>query len=426
MLDSLLQNEDINIKDNRGRSLLHWAVGCDQLDVVDFLLSKNIDFTTEDNQKKTPMHVALERNSEMLFTQLQALQPTSSWVESYGTSLLQIAILNQSEFFVNQLIELGLDVNRVNERGSTPLEIAKRIDADTIYTLLLSAGADPSSIRTITLSGPYMGQQPPGKTPKMFAPNFISTEEEEFGSVFNSAGTEFFFAVNVNGKSEIRFSSLAANQWTTPVTLLSHERYGYNDPFLSPEEDRLYFISDRALDGFGESKDIDIWFMNRTATGWSEPINAGQNINTPGNEYYISFTQEGNLYFSSNGLAPEAEDRTDYDIYSAAYIDSEFDKPVNLGEAINTVSYEADVFVSPDESYVVFCSTRDQGVGQGDLYVSFKEADGNWTPAINLGKEVNTANYEYCPYVSPDGKYLFFTSNQDIYWVSTEVLFDLK
>lgn len=132
------------------------------------------------------------------------------------------------------------------------------------------------------------------------------------------------------------------------------------------------------------------------------------------------------MYFSSNGHAAGEDGSTGYDIYHSKFIGGEFQKPVALSEAVNTEHYEADVFVSPDESYLIFCSTREKGFGEGDLYISFKKADGTWTPSVNMGKDINTDRYEYCPFVTQDGKYLFYTSNQDIYWVSTGIIDEVK
>ncbi|MCP3998751.1 MAG: hypothetical protein GY722_27320, partial [bacterium] len=86
--------------------------------------------------------------------------------------------------------------------------------------------------------------------------------------------------------------------------------------------------------------------------------------------------------------------------------------PANLGPAVNTERGETDSCISPDGDYVVFTSKRDEGLGDGDLYVSFKLPDDTWTKARNLGAPVNTEHREFCPSVSPDGKYLFFTSRR--------------
>ena len=79
-------------------------------------------------------------------------------------------------------------------------------------------------------------------------------------------------------------------------------------------------------------------------------------------------------------------------------------------------------FIAPDESYMIYCSIRKDGLGKGDLYISFKDNKGDWSEAVNMGNSINTENHELCPFVSADGKYLFYTSNGDIYWVSTKIL----
>lgn len=266
----------------------------------------------------------------------------------------------------------------------------------------------------------YLGQQPPTLTPEVFAPGLISRKDRyEFGSVFNEDGTEFYYGVNVNHKSEIWYTKLANDKWSEPKALLENEKYGNNDPFLSPDEQRLYFISKRSEDGLSEKEDHDIWYVERTADGWSQPISAGPFINSGKNEYYISFTRSGTMYFSSN---VRGESRNDFDIYYSPYVDESFQEPVPLGRTVNTASYEADVFVDPDESYIIFCASRKEGIGQGDLYISFKNPDGSWTTSQNMGALINTEGHELCPFVNSDGKYLFYTSNEDIYWVDAKII----
>jgi len=267
----------------------------------------------------------------------------------------------------------------------------------------------------------YLNQTPPSTTPEVFAPGLISQNNEyEFGSVFNADFTEFFYGVEGQNASEIRYSQRTPGGWTDPVVMLQHPRHGHNDPFLSPDEQRLYFISQRAKDGDGPPEDYDIWYVERQGKGWSEPINAGPNINTGGNEYYISFTAEGTMYFGSN------REDSNFDIYASAMKDGEFQTAVRLPGAVNTKYYEADVFVDPQERYLIFCAQRPHGLGEGDLYISFKNTDGSWTESKNMGAPINSTGHELCPFVSADGKYLFYTSRQDIYWVDTKVIWDMQ
>ncbi|WP_298313252.1 hypothetical protein [uncultured Aquimarina sp.] len=265
----------------------------------------------------------------------------------------------------------------------------------------------------------YLKQKPPGLQPEIFAPNIISKPSEyEFGSVFSKDGKEFFFGVDINGKPEIRYTRLEKDSWIVPKTIISHPLYSGNDPFLSPDETELYFISNRTLTGKGNKKDIDIWYVKKEENGWSDPINAGSAINSDANEYYISFTDSGTMYFSSN----HNSENDNFDIYASKKINGEFQEPKKLSDAVNTKSYEADVFVAPDESYIVFCATRKEGLGRGDLYISFKNEDGSWTISRNMGASINTKGHELCPFVTKDGKYFFYTSNQDIYWVDASII----
>lgn len=272
----------------------------------------------------------------------------------------------------------------------------------------------------------YLGQPKPKSTPALFAPGLVSTNSvTEFGSVFSKDGNTFYYAVEPNGKAEIRCMRFVNNVWSKPEVILIHDRYGYNDPFLSPDEKRLYFISTRAMDGKGDPKDYDIWYIEKKGTGWSEPINAGNEINSPKNEYYVSFTQTGTMYFSSNRNTEEHSN--DYNIYSSKNVNGEFQTPVKLGNTINTDAYEADVFVAPDESYLIFSAERpSDSFGRGDLYISFRHTDGSWTKAKNVGKEINGQRSEYCPFVTTDGKYFFYTKENDIWWVDTRFIDRLR
>ena len=78
-------------------------------------------------------------------------------------------------------------------------------------------------------------------------------------------------------------------------------------------------------------------------------------------------------------------------------------------------------------------SGRPGELGNGDLYISFRDRYGEWTEAIHMGDRINSEHFEYCPSVSPDGKFLFFTrrdSSQDrkgdIYWMDAGIIEELR
>ncbi len=272
----------------------------------------------------------------------------------------------------------------------------------------------------------YLGLSRPGMTPEKFAPDLVSMpDQSEFGSIFSVDGKEFYYAVDIAGKAEIRFMRLDKGQWTKPMTLISDEVFSYNDPMLSPDESKLYFISDQPFDYSEKKNDYDIWYIERTGDSWSAPVNAGVEINSDKHEYYVAFSENGTMYFSSNRKISD-ESRGNFNIFSSILALGVYQRPIPLGDSINTKDYEADVFVASDESYLIFCGDRADGYGRGDLYISFKKPDGSWTKAKNMGDTINTTGHELCPFVTRDGKYFFYTSNQDIYWVDARIINDLK
>jgi len=98
---------------------------------------------------------------------------------------------------------------------------------------------------------------------------------------------------------------------------------------------------------------------------------------------------------------------------------------------VNSKDGEYNSFVAPDDSYLIFTSIRaEDNYGEGDLYICFHKQDGTWTRAINMGPEINSFARDYCPSVSPDGKYFFFSSRkygtEDIFWVDAAIIHHLK
>ncbi len=259
------------------------------------------------------------------------------------------------------------------------------------------------------LQGPYLGQDPPGVEPMMFAPGVVSTNTREWSTAFTPDGLELFFGVYTEGSAYILHMQHVKGRWTEPEVASFSGKHTDLDLTMSPSGNRLYFTSDRPADATApELENQDIWYVDRTPGGWGDPVRFPEPINSDSRELYPSESKDGFLYFFS--FRPGGFGRSD--VYSAAIQNGEFGEPVNLGPAVNTESSEGDPCISPEGDYIVFSSRRDEGFGSGDLYVSFKRADASWTKAQNLGAAVNTEHLEFCPSVSRDGKYLFFTSNR--------------
>ena len=185
----------------------------------------------------------------------------------------------------------------------------------------------------------------------------------------------------------------------------------YNDlePFLSPDNLKLYFVSNRPLSADSiNTKDMDIWYVERESktAAWSEPKNIGAPINTEADEFYPAVASNNNLYFTKIKKEFESAD----DIFMSQWENNKYSEPMLLGKGINTKGEEFNAFIAPDESYIIFGGwRRPDGIGAGDLYLS-KNVNGEWTEAENLGEKVNSKQTDFCPFVN--NNILYFTSRR--------------
>ena len=99
-----------------------------------------------------------------------------------------------------------------------------------------------------------------------------------------------------------------------------------------------------------------------------------------------------------------------------------FDSAENLGADINTEADEGDIYVAPDESFLIVTSDREGGLGRADLYISMHMPDGGWSKPKNLGAPINSESSDYCPVMSADGRFFFFTRDGDVYWMDASGL----
>jgi Tol biopolymer transport system component len=276
------------------------------------------------------------------------------------------------------------------------------------------------------LKGPYLGQKPPGMTPEIFAQ--VSTEKNEINSVFSPDGSEFYFSIFSPGKGyTIMVMREEEDGWTKPQVAPFSGKYSEVDMFITHDGKQFFYISKRPLrENSPRSSGYQIWVMEKEIESWSEPRNLGPSINSGARQLYPTLTRKGAIYFGSNRKGFGGAD-----LFRSLYINGSYTEPENLGDAINTEYDETDVFVAPDESYIIFTSSnRPDGFGSGDHYISFQKTNGSWTKAVNMGEKFNTTSSEFCPMLSPDGKYFFFTSGRrgsdDIYWVDAGVIDEFK
>lgn len=260
----------------------------------------------------------------------------------------------------------------------------------------------------------YLGQTPPGDTPKIFAPGMLADSGIVLGKcAFSGDGKSFYYSFarhwfddNGSGTKEIRFDG---KKWQKPKVIAEK----ITNPAFSPDETKLYL-------GAGGGQ---VWVLNRTGQGWSKPqfwLEKNYGL------YNFQEANSGTFYLGSNGKQGSKSDWSTYDFCKMTIAGT--DTIISsLGTAINTPAFDGDFFIAPDESYIII-SAKETPTYESELWISFRKADESWSSPRSLGPKINDGlAHRFGQYVSPDGKYLFYTrgtGEQDcnIYWVRFDVL----
>ena len=378
-----VQKMGLNISADRDRyqDLLYMASAAGSKRIIESLIGNGYDITGADRNGWTPLHHAASAGK-----------------------------IEMMEYFIGK----GLNKNARSKRGETAYNVTEFFDLTDAADYLAQIGADTSEPQFPEITGPYMGQKPPGDRPEMFMPGVVSGPYRAHGTItFSPDGKEVYWAdmVRTRTGSAVFGMEMVGNLWTYPKLSIM-----WKDPSFSPDGKRLFFISREPLKEGEEGGKENYWYMDRTASGWSRPKPLGDAVNSVAIHWQCSADKNGNLYFS------EFEDS----MYCSQHKDGEYQKAVNLTQLFKNETLTGHCpFISPEGDYLLFSH-------KGRLYVSFKKKDGTWTDRIDLGDEINSEPEIGSPRVTPDGKYLFFQGTGEgerpwgIYWVSSRIIDKLK
>ncbi len=245
------------------------------------------------------------------------------------------------------------------------------------------------------------------QTPEQFQPGIISN-----GGVFGftlSPDSRVALWVLSNGKRDtlkIMESRKTKGKWSAPqVASFSTTTGAWKDidPVFSPDGKKVLFQSTRNTHRTADRKDFDIWAVEVTSTGWSEPYPLAGEINSEVSESYASITKDGTVYFmkeNDNNIGRS-------DIYFSELKADKYQKPQNIGMPVNTTERESNPFIAADGSYIIYFSSDTTGLGDVDLFISFKN-NNEWTAPKNLGAPINSELAEFCPFVHTKEKRLYF------------------
>ncbi len=271
------------------------------------------------------------------------------------------------------------------------------------------------------LVGPYLGQKQPGTTPEIFAPGIVSTDAHEFSCCFSPDGNEFYFARTIPelGFAVLMYSKLADGVWTKPeIAPFVEKEYSF-EPFVTPDNKRLYFNSGKQAPG-QQGPGMNILYVEREGNGWSKPKNPGAPFN-PFQAMHVTMANNGDIYTTdiSGGMGTEG-------LGIIKNENGEYKKIEKLGSPLNKENLSMHPWISPDGNLMLFNVLRPGQKMDGVLCCSFKLKNGEWSDPKEIPLNINAG----IPFVTTDGQYLFFHSGPrrggDIYWVSAKIIEELR
>lgn len=261
--------------------------------------------------------------------------------------------------------------------------------------------------QTNSVSG-YFDKSPPADVPKLFAPSIVNTDSIEINTVFNPSFTELFFTRIMDKKFVIHHAEFIDGNWSLPKPIqmfAEQEKESVAiDPSISQDGNTMYFLGISPEDRIKNSKP-DIYKSQKIDGKWQLATKVGYPVSTQEyTESYPVVVADGSLYFTSDRPGSLGQ----RDIYRAQYLgNGKFDTPENIGSEVNSEKGERSTYVSPDESFLITANTYSKKKG---FAVSFKK-NGKWQRPtfFDLGENIEEDWVYYCPYMSPNNNYFFFS-----------------
>ena len=240
-------------------------------------------------------------------------------------------------------------------------------------------------------------------------PTFGTGGNNQSGLTFSPDGDTAYW-VEWNGQwgsaaDELRViytARLCSGTWSSPEPAPLSRRYSNDDPFVSPDGKWLYFVSRRPNADSDAELDADIWRISLVKRDGAERLS----VNSDAAEYSPVVTASGALYFASDRQGGPGQG----DLYRAPAVADGFGPPEPLGPAVNSPTGEWNLWVSADESELIFeASSRPTNVSvPGDLYYSTLSHDG-WRVAVPIDA-LNGVDSDLLPRLHPAFDTLYYTT----------------
>jgi len=262
----------------------------------------------------------------------------------------------------------------------------------------------------------YLKQPRPEDIPRVFAPTLLADPGTfTMGRIaFSDDGRDIYYTQTdswrVADHLRIKQVRYQEQKWQKPTVFAEQ----FVTPTLSIDGNAMYMRT---------SKMDNVWQSVRIGDGWTAPALL---LQRKSGLYDFMPTRSGNVYVGSDPNPEDIHNGSTY-VFSTLSIAHGVIASKSLGRPMNEPGFNGDLYVAPDESFMIV-SAKETKDFESELYIAFRKPDATWTKPISLGPKINQGlAHRWGQYVSPDGKYLFYSygrseKNCAIYWVRFDTL----
>ena len=251
-------------------------------------------------------------------------------------------------------------------------------------------------------AGPFKGEP---SLPQIIGFGTVSTSDshESISDIAENGRTIYFTRSDLNFQSaQLYQSEYIRGQWRNPE-LLPFGNSGYDAGLKHLESESLaFFTSKRNPNQPSLSTSWNIWKVQKINNSWGQPQVLPAPINSDSLECCLTVNPTGTMFFASNREG-------DWNIYTTVYAQGQFTTVQKVSNRINSAASEWPSYISQDGNLLLFSSIRKSGKGGDDIFYA-KKRGSTWSQAVLFDSIVNTSSYEDSPVLTPDHKYLLFSS----------------
>ena len=256
--------------------------------------------------------------------------------------------------------------------------------------------------------------------PTVFAPGVISGPANDLSPAFTPDGKTVFFTRANSSQSVILVSHLSGGKWSTPTIASFSGTWRDLEATMAPDGSHLIFVSNRPATAGGKAIDAyyngapqpgvggNLWRVDRLPNGWGEPHRLPDVVNANGSVFSPSIAADGSLYF----MKPVGA-QTRFHIFRAQFSHGTYETPVAVGIAAGDSVGDYDPAVAPDESFIVFSSSRMKANGTS-LFIAKKQG-GTWGPPTFMGAVVSPPqSNDIEARLGADHRTLYFSTRREV------------